>query len=107
MRNTLHTPFWQAAHRSLPQAVRSRYLAHFERAERWDLALDAAIETLSRARGAMTALLGQRSARANAVPGLPDRIRATAVPGDRLRAVTVPLAGAAPSEGEATQVSNA
>jgi hypothetical protein len=90
MRNTLLTPFWQAAHRSLPEAVRCRYLAHFERAERWELALDMVIGTLSRARSTLSELLsGRRSAHANAVPGLPDRIRAPAIPGTR-RAPSLP-----------------
>ena len=40
MRNSLHTPFWRAAYQSLPETVRQRYLAHIERAERWELALD-------------------------------------------------------------------
>lgn len=53
MRSTLHTPFWRAAYRSLPDTVRHRYLAHVERAERWDLALDAAFDALSRAKGAL------------------------------------------------------
>ena len=35
MRNTLTTPFWQEAYRSLPEEVRHRYLAHLESAERW------------------------------------------------------------------------
>jgi hypothetical protein len=56
MRNNLHTPFWQAAYQSLPETVRHRYLAHIERAERWELALDAAIETLSRAKGVLARL---------------------------------------------------
>ena len=53
MRNALTTPFWQGAYQSLPQEVRQRYLAHFERAERWDLALDAAGKALSRAKAAL------------------------------------------------------
>ena len=56
MRNNLHTPFWQAAYQSLPEIVRHRYLGHIERAERWELALDAAIETLSRAKGVLARL---------------------------------------------------
>jgi hypothetical protein len=40
----LKTNFWKSAAASLPAAVRGRYMAHFERAERWELALDAAIE---------------------------------------------------------------
>jgi len=56
MRNTLRTPFWKAAYRSLPDTVRLRYLGHIERAERWELALDAATEALSRAKGALARL---------------------------------------------------
>jgi hypothetical protein len=56
MRNTLRTPFWQAAYQSLPDTVRHRYLAYVEHAERWDLALDGVIEVLSRAKGALARL---------------------------------------------------
>ena len=56
MRNTLRTPFWQAAYQSLPEIVRHRYLGQVERAERWDLALDTAIETWSRAKGVLARL---------------------------------------------------
>ena len=52
MRNALTTPFWQSAYQSLPQEVRERYRIHFERAERWELGLDAASEALSRAKAA-------------------------------------------------------
>jgi len=51
MRSTLRTSFWRAAYQSLPGTVRRRYLADVERAERWELALDAAIDILSRAKG--------------------------------------------------------
>ena len=47
MHNTLRTPFWRAAYQSLPVTVRQRYLAHIERAEGWELALDAAGDALS------------------------------------------------------------
>ena len=56
MRNTLRTPFWQAAYQSLPDTVRHRYLAYVEHAERWELGFDAAIEALSRAKAAFTRL---------------------------------------------------
>jgi hypothetical protein len=36
--------------------VRHRYLAYVERAERWELALDAAIDAVSRARAALARL---------------------------------------------------
>ena len=66
MRNSLHTPFWRAAYQSLPETVRQRYLAHIERAERWELALDAVIEALSRAKDTLARLFntpaGSRSA---------------------------------------------
>jgi hypothetical protein len=48
MRNGLVTPFWQRAARSLPAPFRARYQGHFERAERWELALDRIIEVVSR-----------------------------------------------------------
>ena len=56
MRNTLHTPFWRAAYQSLPESVRRRHLADIERAERWELALDAAVRALSQAKGALARL---------------------------------------------------
>ncbi|HXM82953.1 MAG TPA: hypothetical protein VN929_13620 [Burkholderiales bacterium] len=52
----LKTAFWQNAARSLHPSVRRRYLADFERAERWELGLDAAIEALSRAKSALARL---------------------------------------------------
>jgi len=66
MRGTLHTPFWRAAYQSLPETVRQRYLAYIERAERWELALDAASDGISRAKCALVRLFntpaGPRSA---------------------------------------------
>jgi hypothetical protein len=56
MPNTLHTQFWRAAYQSLPVSLRRRYLAYLERAERWELALDATIDALSRAKGALARL---------------------------------------------------
>ena len=56
MRNSLRTPFWRAAYRSLPDAVRGRYLAQIECAERWELAFEGAMEAFSRARTAVTRL---------------------------------------------------
>ena len=44
MENRLSTAFWRKAASSLPAHVRERYMADFERAERWELALDAVIE---------------------------------------------------------------
>jgi hypothetical protein len=40
----LETPFWRKAAGSLPPHVRERYATYLEAAERWDLALDAAID---------------------------------------------------------------
>ena len=50
----LKTAFWNKAAASLPAAIRERYIGEFERAERWELALDAAIELLSRAKQALS-----------------------------------------------------
>ena len=44
----LKTKFWNKAFSSLPAPVRPRYLADFEQMERWELALDGAIELCSR-----------------------------------------------------------
>ena len=44
------TAFWKKAARSLPPAVRPRYAAYFEQAERWELALDGLIELGTRMR---------------------------------------------------------
>jgi hypothetical protein len=46
--------FWRQAANSLPEQVRSRYAAEFERAERWELALDAALEALARVKAALS-----------------------------------------------------
>ena len=56
MRSSLHTPFWQAAYRSLPEPTRRRHLADIQRAERWELALDTAVEALSWVKGAVSRL---------------------------------------------------
>lgn len=57
MRNEFVTLFWRAAFRSLPLAVRERHLPQLKAAERWDLALDEAIEAFSRARKALARFL--------------------------------------------------
>jgi hypothetical protein len=44
----LKTKFWKDFAVSLPPNVRSRHLADLARAERWELALDRAIETWAR-----------------------------------------------------------
>jgi hypothetical protein len=50
MRNELVTSFWQKAAQSLPAPFRARYMAYFERAERWELAFDKCTLLLSRAK---------------------------------------------------------
>ena len=52
----LKTAFWQNAARSLHPSVRRRHIADLERAERWELALDAALEVLSRVKAALAKL---------------------------------------------------
>ncbi|HEY3075713.1 MAG TPA: hypothetical protein VGJ74_11120 [Burkholderiales bacterium] len=51
----LKTKFWKDAAASLPAQVRARHIAELERAERWELALDGAIEALARVKNAFTA----------------------------------------------------
>jgi hypothetical protein len=51
----LKTKFWKDAAASLPAHVRARHIADLERAERWELALDGAIEALAGAKNAFTA----------------------------------------------------
>jgi len=46
----LKTAFWRKAASSLPTQVRERYMANFEQAERWELAVDTLIEYFSRPR---------------------------------------------------------
>ena len=48
----LKTAFWIKAANSLPAHIRARYMAHFERAERWELAFDAIVELFSRGKRA-------------------------------------------------------
>jgi hypothetical protein len=50
--NELRTPFWQDALRALPAELRPRYVHQIEQAERWELRLDAAVESWSRAKAA-------------------------------------------------------
>ncbi|MDQ5848030.1 MAG: hypothetical protein M3544_03585 [Pseudomonadota bacterium] len=50
----LETAFWRNAYQSLPESIRYRYLAHLERAERWDLAIDGIIDAASRAKAALS-----------------------------------------------------
>lgn len=49
----LKTAFWRNAAASLPAEVRGRYRLDLERAERWELALAAAIETVARTKAAL------------------------------------------------------
>jgi hypothetical protein len=51
----LKTKFWRDAAASLPAHVRARHINELVRAERWELALDGAIEALTRAKNAFTA----------------------------------------------------
>jgi len=44
----LKTPFWRKAAASLPANIRARHISAIEQAERWELALDGAIEAWSR-----------------------------------------------------------
>ena len=44
----LKTKFWKDAAAALPADVRARHISELERAERWELALDGAIEALAR-----------------------------------------------------------
>ena len=50
MRNTLQTAFWRNAAQKLPVQSRARYIGYFELAERWELALDALVELVGRAK---------------------------------------------------------
>jgi hypothetical protein len=50
----LKTAFWRNAAASLPAHVRERYFADIARAERWELAIDRAIEALTRAKAAFS-----------------------------------------------------
>jgi hypothetical protein len=50
MRNELVTPFWKNALAQLPPEIRARHVHDIEAAERWELRLDALIETWSHAK---------------------------------------------------------
>jgi hypothetical protein len=56
MHNHLVTPFWKNALAQLPPAIRERHVRDVEAAERWELRLNALIETWSRAKAALTGL---------------------------------------------------
>jgi hypothetical protein len=51
----LKTKFWRDAAARLPAHVRARHIGELERAERLELALDGAIETLARAKAGFAA----------------------------------------------------
>jgi hypothetical protein len=51
----LKTKFWKEAAARLPAGVRARHLSEIERAERWELALDRAIEAVGRAKASFAA----------------------------------------------------
>jgi hypothetical protein len=53
MRNEITTPFWKNALASLPASVRPRYAADIAAAERWELRIDAAVKSWTRARRAL------------------------------------------------------
>jgi hypothetical protein len=54
--SNLRTPFWRAAYRALPETMRHRHLADIERAERWELALGAAVQFANWVKGAVSRL---------------------------------------------------
>jgi hypothetical protein len=53
MRNELVTSFWKNALLTLPADLRQRYVHQIEQAERWELRLDAIVETWSRTKTAV------------------------------------------------------
>ena len=53
MRNELVTPFWKNALNSLPHELRARYALQLHAAERWELRVNALIQTASRVKAAM------------------------------------------------------
>lgn len=61
MHNDLVTPFWQKAARSLPAPFRERYQGYFVRAEHWELALDEALQLLSRAKSRLAKSIHTRA----------------------------------------------
>lgn len=63
MRNRLVTPFWRNALHSLPASLRPRYELQFEAAERWELWLDAAVQTSVRAKAALQRMFQHRAPR--------------------------------------------
>ena len=61
MSSELKTAFWRKAAQALPANLQARYLGYFERAERWELALEGLIEVLERARMGLTAGAAKRA----------------------------------------------
>jgi hypothetical protein len=55
--NELKTVFWKNALESLPASIRSRYASDIAAAERWELRIEAAVRSLSRAKAALTRTL--------------------------------------------------
>ncbi len=58
MHKEFATSFWKKAYKSLPAPVRERYLADLHAAERWELRLQAVIETWSRVREVLAGPVG-------------------------------------------------
>ena len=58
----LKTKFWKDAAASLPSAVRARHIGDLEHAERWELALDGAIEAWARIKATLATRSMARSA---------------------------------------------
>ena len=56
MRKEFVTPFWQRAYEGLPAEIRAQYLAQIQSAERWELATNALISALSRAKNGVLKL---------------------------------------------------
>jgi hypothetical protein len=49
----LKTPFWKRAASSLPAHIRARHIGQLQAAERWELALDRALEAWSRVKSSL------------------------------------------------------
>jgi hypothetical protein len=58
----LKTKFWKDAAASLPANVRVRHIGDLEHAERWELALDGAIEAWARIKATLATRSIARSA---------------------------------------------
>lgn len=62
MRNEPVTPFWKNALDSMPASLRARYAHDIAAAERWELRIEALVELLARAKGALGRTFQPRSA---------------------------------------------